>query len=535
MSNRALLCSIASLCAAAGNARGQTLNESFNAVDGTTGAAAPGWAVQNNSAPTGAGIWFQGNPAVFGSYATSGYLGVNYDSGAPNSTISNWQITPPLLLQNGQSLAFFTRTVDQATYPDRLQVRLNPTATTNVGTTATDVGDFTTLLLDINPTYVPSGYPGVWTQYVVTLSGLPAGGVTGRLAFRYFVENGGLGGVNSDYIGIDEAVYPAAVGVCCRPDAVCYISTSGACAASGNVYHGDGTVCANTDCPLPTLGACCMTDGTCAVLYSFQCPASVGTYAGGNTTCAGAACGPACYSADLHVPILDGGNPSNGTAGPDAVGQLFIPDHGTITNLVAKVYAAHSWQGDVRIRLVHPDGTSVDLVNRPGVAPPKQGASTAFGFATGNFGTSTTAMLFRDTATTPYDDSVGNPGPPPGTAVATDNVTGAWKPSGGTLAAFNGKDSFGLWQVIANDYAPGDIGEIRSLSICISATPRCYANCDASTIAPCVNVLDFTCFLNKFASGDPTANCDGSTTTPVLNVIDFSCFLNAFAAGCSGC
>ena len=29
------------------------------------------------------------------------------------------------------------------------------------------------------------------------------------------------------------------------------------------------------------------------------------------------------------------------------------------------------------------------------------------------------------------------------------------------------------------------------------------------------------------------ANCDGSTTAPVLNVLDFSCFLNRFAAGCT--
>jgi hypothetical protein len=61
----------------------------------------------------------------------------------------------------------------------------------------------------------------------------------------------------------------------------------------------------------------------------------------------------------------------------------------------------------------------------------------------------------------------------------------------------------------------------------------CYANCDGSTIAPMLNVLDFNCFLNKFAAGDPYANCDGSTTAPVLNVLDFNCFLNKFAAGCS--
>jgi probable HAF family extracellular repeat protein len=61
----------------------------------------------------------------------------------------------------------------------------------------------------------------------------------------------------------------------------------------------------------------------------------------------------------------------------------------------------------------------------------------------------------------------------------------------------------------------------------------CYANCDASTTAPLLNIADFTCFLNRFATGDSRANCDGSTAAPVLNIADFTCFLNRFAAGCS--
>jgi hypothetical protein len=60
----------------------------------------------------------------------------------------------------------------------------------------------------------------------------------------------------------------------------------------------------------------------------------------------------------------------------------------------------------------------------------------------------------------------------------------------------------------------------------------CYANCDDSTVPPTLNVLDFSCFLNRFAAGDSYANCDNSTTPPVLNVLDFACFLNRIAAGC---
>ena len=53
-------------------------------------------------------------------------------------------------------------------------------------------------------------------------------------------------------------------------------------------------------------------------------------------------------------------------------------------------------------------------------------------------------------------------------------------------------------------------------------TTTCYANCDSSTIAPVLNVNDFTCFLNRYAAGDSYANCDASTIVPTLNVNDFT-------------
>jgi hypothetical protein len=60
----------------------------------------------------------------------------------------------------------------------------------------------------------------------------------------------------------------------------------------------------------------------------------------------------------------------------------------------------------------------------------------------------------------------------------------------------------------------------------------CYANCDASTTPPVLNVNDFVCFSNRFAAGVAYANCDASTTPPILNVNDFVCFSNRYAGGC---
>ncbi len=79
---------------------------------------------------------------------------------------------------------------------------------------------------------------------------------------------------------------------------------------------------------------------------------------------------------------------------------------------------------------------------------------------------------------------------------------------------------------------PTGFTDLRGMALVGGGPPPCYANCDNSTTSPVLNVLDFSCFLNRFAAGDTYANCDNSTTPPVLNVLDFSCFLNQFAAGC---
>jgi hypothetical protein len=186
-----------------------TLTQGF---DDITTLPSLGWVQQNNSSPIGPLGWFQGNTAVFTSQQGNpdSYIGVNYNSGANVATISDWLLTPPLTLQNGAVLSFWTRTLD-GSFPDRLQVRMSTNGnSSNVGTLATDVGDFTTLLLDINPTYTTTDYPIVWTNFAIPITGIGSP-TQGRLAFRYFVENGGPNGANSDYIGIDTVQYDCGV------------------------------------------------------------------------------------------------------------------------------------------------------------------------------------------------------------------------------------------------------------------------------------------------------------------------------------
>ncbi len=202
-----LLCMPFLLLSIGANAQGFT--EDFDDINTL---AANDWVMINHSSPTGTLNWFQGNPTVFSAYngADTAYMAVNFNSAAGTGTISNWQIMPNVTLNNGDVLTFYTCKASPDTYPDRLEVRMSTNgASTNVGTLATDVGDFTTLMLSINPTLTTGVYPVTWTQYTVTVSGL-SGPTSGRLAFRYFVTNGGPAGSNSDYIGIDNAVYTPA-------------------------------------------------------------------------------------------------------------------------------------------------------------------------------------------------------------------------------------------------------------------------------------------------------------------------------------
>jgi len=90
-----------------------------------------------------------------------------------------------------------------------MQVRLSSTAAAaavDVGATDATVGDFTNLLVDINPNLVATGvgsYPTAFTQFTLVVSGLTGSDVPGRLAFRYFVFDGGNNGNNSNAILLD--------------------------------------------------------------------------------------------------------------------------------------------------------------------------------------------------------------------------------------------------------------------------------------------------------------------------------------------
>jgi hypothetical protein len=177
-----------------------------------------GWVVQNNSNPIGSDTWALGaqDTMLTSPTGNENFASVNYESAGypttsvPTATASNWLIAPAVTFDNGDVASFLTSSFNELDNSDRLQLRLNLANTgTNVGTTATSVGDFGTLLLDINPTYatgdLPPAYPVTWTNFTATITGL-SGPTAGRLAFRYFVEDSGPLGSNGNEIGIDDVL-----------------------------------------------------------------------------------------------------------------------------------------------------------------------------------------------------------------------------------------------------------------------------------------------------------------------------------------
>ncbi|HLA55138.1 MAG TPA: choice-of-anchor J domain-containing protein [Flavobacterium sp.] len=126
------------------------------------------------------------------------------------ATISNWLISPVVNVQNGDVVTFYTRlgkysATGTASYADNMQFRMSTNGATSALPSGgpAGLGDFTNLLVEINPALNLTSYPTVWTQYSYTVAGLSVP-TDVKFAFRYFVTNAGPNGSNSDIIGVDS-------------------------------------------------------------------------------------------------------------------------------------------------------------------------------------------------------------------------------------------------------------------------------------------------------------------------------------------
>jgi hypothetical protein len=254
-----------------------------------------GWAKQNNSQPIGTTGWMQGPYSDLGititahSGASSSFIQSNFGAvDANGGNLSNWLMTPVLNLHNGDVFTFWTRTLD-GSYPDELQVRISTNgASTNVGATSASVGDFTTMLLDINPGLTGTGYPIVWTPYTLTMSGLPAGATPGRIAFRHYVIGANMPpNYPGEVVAIDDVSYGG----------VSFGTWTSSPGSPNTMFTDPGATIAYTGVLANSIWVKPSVNTTYCVTYATNCPSCTSN--------------PTCIPVNVTQPISNFVNPTN--------------------------------------------------------------------------------------------------------------------------------------------------------------------------------------------------------------------------------
>ena len=119
------------------------------------------------------------------------------------------------------------------------------------------------------------------------------------------------------------------------------------------------------------------------------------------------------------------------------ISVLTINQDITIADLNLTMSLSHTWDSDLRVTLIGPDGTQITLVNRRG------GSGDNF------------ATTFNDEAATSIVSGLAP-------------FNGSYRPEQ-ALSAFDGKNARGTWQLVVDDLATFDTGRINSWSLTVQS------------------------------------------------------------------
>ncbi|WP_272476407.1 M36 family metallopeptidase [Baekduia alba] len=170
---------------------------------------------------------------------------------------------------------------------------------------------------------------------------------------------------------------------------------------------------------------------------------------------------------------------------------LEVPAHRRVGALRVTLAATQNWIGDLHAWLTSPSGTTVDLMERPGI-------DTQHFYSPGHL-VAAAPLIFDDSAPNPIQELV----------TTTTTVSGAWKPNQ-PLARFAGEDRAGTWTLRITDSGQGDEGKLTSWSL-QTADPTC-----AVTDAPTGLIDDAATFHARIDPGTvagTTAAFELGTTT----------------------
>lgn len=135
--------------------------------------------------------WFQGISLIFSAYngLSTGYLAANFNVATNVNNIDSWIILPKNNVYSGDSICFFSRSIENSIRPDSIRVMYSAQ-----GDSIPETGSWIELgRFKVNTL-------GEWER-----KGFKAisAGNKARFAIRYSIVNSGPNGVNGSYIGID--------------------------------------------------------------------------------------------------------------------------------------------------------------------------------------------------------------------------------------------------------------------------------------------------------------------------------------------
>lgn len=180
----------------------------------------------------------------------------------------------------------------------------------------------------------------------------------------------------------------------------------------------------------------------------------------------------------------------NGTPGTPFSTTATIVGAGNVVNVTVDFSAlAHTWVGDVEIRLTHPNGTtSMPLMSRPG-----RGTGNTFGFSDDFVAANT--YSFSDAGANTFSSD------PPGTALPSGAIRASSNPNLPTApdaslvpyvytaqsfaTTFGGLPAAGTWTLSGNDFAAGDDGAFQGWTVNVTVPePGSMALLGVGTLFP---------------------------------------------------
>lgn len=195
----------------------------------------------------------------------------------------------------------------------------------------------------------------------------------------------------------------------------------------------------------------------------------------------------------VNVPI-----PASGTQGDMAEQTIAVGDAGQVQDVNVRIRLNHTFDGDLVISLVAPDGTVVTLASARG--------SSGDNFGSGSNDCSGTPTVFDDAAATPISSG-------------TAPFAGTFRPDG-SLAALNGKAVNGNWRLRITDTASGDSGTLFcwSLEIMRASYECCGSPAAVDDTIGIYDASSGTFFLRNANAGgaaDVVASFGPAGSTPI--------------------